>query len=58
MTANRLRLSGTVCKTPVRKVSPSGIPHCQFLLEHRCDWGDEDYARKFIVEAIERAKGK
>ncbi|AAL51258.1 MULTISPECIES: inorganic diphosphatase [Brucella] len=22
------------------------------------DWGDEDYARKFIVEAIERAKGK
>ena len=35
MTANRLRLSGTVCKTPVRKVSPSGIPHCQFVLEHR-----------------------
>src|SRR5690606_13155314 len=22
------------------------------------DWGDEDYARKFIVEAIERAKNK
>ncbi|MFD1199038.1 inorganic diphosphatase [Brucella gallinifaecis] len=22
------------------------------------DWGDEDYARKFITEAIERAKGK
>jgi primosomal replication protein N len=35
VTANRLRLSGTVCKTPVRKVSPSGIPHCQFVLEHR-----------------------
>ncbi|MDZ7277145.1 primosomal replication protein N [Pantoea eucrina] len=35
MTANRLRLSGTVCKTPVRKISPSGIPHCQFVLEHR-----------------------
>lgn len=35
MTANRLVLSGTVCKTPLRKVSPSGIPHCQFVLEHR-----------------------
>ncbi|WP_127956600.1 primosomal replication protein N [Serratia microhaemolytica] len=35
MSSNRLVLSGTVCKTPVRKVSPSGIPHCQFVLEHR-----------------------
>ncbi|MEA1063348.1 primosomal replication protein N [Apirhabdus apintestini] len=33
--ANRLALSGIVCKTPLRKVSPSGIPHCQFVLEHR-----------------------
>ena len=32
---NRLVLSGTVCRTPLRKVSPSGIPHCQFVLEHR-----------------------
>ncbi|MGK2960479.1 MAG: primosomal replication protein N [Candidatus Malihini olakiniferum] len=32
---NRLELSGTACKAPVRKVSPSGIPHCQFVLEHR-----------------------
>lgn len=28
-------LSGSVCKTPICKVSPSGIPHCQFVLEHR-----------------------
>lgn len=35
MTENQLRLSGNVYKTPVRKVSPSGIPHCQFMLEHR-----------------------
>ncbi|MEI7196080.1 primosomal replication protein N [Pectobacterium versatile] len=35
VTVNRLVLSGTVCKTPIRKVSPSGIPHCQFVLEHR-----------------------
>ncbi|WP_058912539.1 primosomal replication protein N [Entomohabitans teleogrylli] len=33
--ANRLALSGTVCRAPVRKVSPSGIPHCQFVIEHR-----------------------
>ena len=32
---NRLELSGIVCRTPLRKVSPSGIPHCQFVLEHR-----------------------
>lgn len=31
---NRLVLSGTVCRTPLQ-VSPSGIPHCQFVLEHR-----------------------
>ncbi|XKM13269.1 primosomal replication protein N [Orbaceae bacterium ac157xtp] len=32
---NRLVLSGSIIKTPIRKVSPNGIPHCQFLLEHR-----------------------
>ncbi|AFP84505.1 primosomal replication protein N [secondary endosymbiont of Ctenarytaina eucalypti] len=34
-TENRLILSGKVYKVPIRKVSPSGIPHCFFLLEHR-----------------------
>lgn len=33
--ANRLVLSGIVCRAPLRKVSPSGIPHCQLVLEHR-----------------------
>lgn len=32
---NRLELSGVIVKTPTRKTSPSGIPHCQFYLEHR-----------------------
>lgn len=31
---NRLALSGSVLKTPIRKVSPNGITHCQFFLEH------------------------
>jgi primosomal replication protein N len=33
-TNNRLMLSGIVTKTPIRKMSPSGISHCQFYLEH------------------------
>lgn len=32
--SNRLELSGSILKTPIRKISPSGIPHCQFYLEH------------------------
>lgn len=34
-TVNLLMLSGIICKTPIRKISPSGITHCQFVLEHR-----------------------
>ncbi|OCG18718.1 primosomal replication protein N [Gilliamella sp. App2-1] len=34
LTNNRLMLSGIVKKTPIRKISPSGISHCQFYLEH------------------------
>lgn len=32
---NRLILSGVVCRPPIRKQSPSGAPHCQFILQHR-----------------------
>ncbi|MFB6435143.1 MAG: primosomal replication protein N [Candidatus Malihini olakiniferum] len=32
--ANRLELSGIVFKAPLRTISPSCIPHCQFVLEH------------------------
>ncbi len=46
MTVNRLSLSGTVCKTPVRKVSPSGIPHCQFVLEHRSQQEEAGFYRQ------------
>lgn len=46
MTANRLRLSGTVCKTPLRKMSPSGIPHCQFVLEHRSQQEEAGFSRQ------------
>ncbi|WP_165698246.1 primosomal replication protein N [Chimaeribacter coloradensis] len=45
MMANRLVLTGTVCKTPTRKVSPSGIPHCQFVLEHRSQQQEAGFSR-------------
>ncbi|MCF7355685.1 MULTISPECIES: primosomal replication protein N [unclassified Vibrio] len=32
---NRLELSGTVVKAPVRSLSPAGIAHCHFSIEHR-----------------------
>ncbi|XBS71800.1 primosomal replication protein N [Acerihabitans sp. KWT182] len=46
MAENRLKLSGTVCKTPIRKVSPSGIPHCQFVLEHRSQQQEAGFSRQ------------
>ncbi|MGP4123074.1 MAG: primosomal replication protein N [Sodalis sp. (in: enterobacteria)] len=44
--ANRLMLSGTVCKTPIRKVSPSGILHCQFVLNHRSVQQEASFLRQ------------
>lgn len=46
MTSNRLVLTGTVCKVPIRKVSPSGIPHCQFVLEHRSIQQEAGFSRQ------------
>ncbi|CUX96566.1 primosomal replication protein N [Candidatus Doolittlea endobia] len=46
ITANCLILSGIVCKTPIRKVSPSGVPHCQFVLEHRSVRQEAGFSRQ------------
>ncbi|WP_117236209.1 primosomal replication protein N [Vibrio maerlii] len=32
---NRMELSGTVAKDPIRSQSPAGVEHCRFWLEHR-----------------------
>lgn len=32
---NKIILSGKVCKNPDRKLSPYGIAHCQFIIEHK-----------------------
>ncbi|UVK79090.1 MAG: primosomal replication protein N [Sodalis sp. Ffu] len=39
-------LSGIVCRTPTRKVSPSGVPHCQFMLEHHSVQQEAGFSRK------------
>ncbi|MGK2946763.1 MAG: primosomal replication protein N [Candidatus Malihini olakiniferum] len=44
--ANRLELSGIICKAAARKISPSGIPHCYFVLEHRSVQEEAGLARQ------------
>ncbi len=46
LTANQLVLAGLVCKTPMRKTSPSGIPHCQFVLKHCSQQQEAGFSRK------------
>lgn len=43
---NRMELSGTVAKSPIRSKSPSGIEHCRFWLEHRSTVIEADLARQ------------
>lgn len=46
MNINRLVLSGKIYKAPIRKVSPAGVPHCQFVLEHRSQQQEAGFARQ------------
>lgn len=43
---NRLMLSGIVCRPPIRKQSPSGASHCQFMLQHRSQQQEAGYQRQ------------
>lgn len=43
---NRLVLSGQVYKTPIRRISPNGIAHCQFYLEHCSTQVEAEVARQ------------
>lgn len=45
-TNNRLVLSGIVKKTPIQKMSPSGISHCQFYLEHVSEQIEAELSRQ------------
>ncbi|MFP3019118.1 MAG: primosomal replication protein N [Arsenophonus sp.] len=46
MSSNLLVLSGKICNTPIKKFSPSGVPHCQFFLEHRSQKKEAGFNRK------------
>ncbi|MCE0493471.1 primosomal replication protein N [Vibrio salinus] len=43
---NRMELSGTIAKPPIRSQSPSGIEHCRFWLEHRSVVMEADLPRQ------------
>ncbi|UMX67769.1 single-stranded DNA-binding protein [Klebsiella pneumoniae] len=49
---NRLEPSGIICRTPLRKVSPSGIPHRQFVLEHRSVQGGSRFSPAGMVSQM------
>ncbi|WP_282177573.1 primosomal replication protein N [Vibrio nereis] len=59
--ANRMELSGTIAKPPIRSKSPSGIEHCRFWLEHRstvieADFPRQVYCRMPIVVSGQRSQ--
>ncbi len=43
---NRIELSGSVAKPPIRSQSPGGIDHCRFWLEHRSTMLEADLPRQ------------
>ncbi|UDG80590.1 Primosomal replication protein N [Candidatus Hartigia pinicola] len=45
MLTNYLVLAGTVRKGLIRHTSPSGIPHCYFVLTHRSEQFEGGFAR-------------
>ncbi|EKO3524356.1 primosomal replication protein N [Vibrio fluvialis] len=58
---NRMELSGSIAKPPIRSQSPSGIEHCRFWLEHRSTMIEADlprqvYCRIPVVVSGQRSK--
>ena len=49
MAINLLVLEGYVFKGPTRTQSPSGIPHCHFVLEHQSQQIEADMPRKASI---------
>lgn len=45
MAENCLVMTGTVCRQPRQKVSPAGIPHTFFTMEHRSQQLEAGYTR-------------
>lgn len=43
---NRMELTGVIAKAPVRSLSPAGVPHCHFVVEHRSVQQEADLPRQ------------
>ncbi|BGI51041.1 MAG: primosomal replication protein N [Arsenophonus endosymbiont of Ceratovacuna japonica] len=46
MNSNKLVLTGKICHIPIRKISPSGVPHCQLVIEHNSQQLEVNFYRK------------
>ncbi|MCM2678479.1 primosomal replication protein N [Echinimonas agarilytica] len=46
MTANCLVLSGVVSREPKHSVSPAGVPHCHFALDHESEQEEAGHLRR------------
>ncbi len=46
MADNWLVLSGVIAGTPKQSVSPAGIPHCHFALEHESEQEEASHRRR------------
>jgi primosomal replication protein N len=55
---NRLVLSGTVCKTPETRYSPTGIPLTRFTLEHRSRQKEAGMERDALCRLVVIAGGE
>ncbi|MGP1958675.1 MAG: primosomal replication protein N [Arsenophonus sp. NC-CH8-MAG3] len=58
MNTNRLILSGKICNSPIRKISPAGVPHCKFVLEHRSLQKEAGFNRKVWCKITIIASGQ
>jgi len=45
MTENSTVISGTLCTSPRRKVSPAGIPHTYLVMDHRSQQLEAGFSR-------------
>ncbi|MDC0612371.1 primosomal replication protein N [Vibrio sp.] len=43
---NRMEITGSITKPPIRSKSPSGIEHCRFWLEHRSNQLEAGFTRQ------------
>jgi primosomal replication protein N len=58
VTDNRLVLIGNLVKAPKYSTSPSGIPHCQFWLEHRSQQTEAGLLRQAYTNIAVVASGE